>query len=456
MTTAIPEVIAKDWYDVQEQLFFDSWRPEPLNRYRTRYCFRGLSDKTYPLTTTLQRLGGNFCRVEQFLLRNFQKYAPPKLVEGDTLWHWLSVAQHHGLPTRLLDWTNSPLAALHFVTCSMDDFDKDGVVWCVNFVEAFDLLPEELQKCLPEARVFTIDELEHVPGAMTLDDIKRFAEDFILFFEPPSLDERIVNQYALFSVMPHAAKRADGWLKQHPKIVRRVVIPAALKNTIRDRLDMLNATERVFFPGLDGLSDWLKRYYGPSKHKLPHQQPPLFRGQHLDLFRGEKGWEYVKRTNSVQGVTVIPVTEQGEIILVEQFRIPVGKRVIELPAGLVDEHERPKEAARRELREETGFECDEDGLVPVCEELTALPGLSSETNSLWLASNVTRRDGQLDGNIGAEEEGERIERVHVIPLRDAKDWLDSRAQDDNTIIDVKVYAGLLFSQKDERNATRAV
>jgi len=58
---------------------------------------------------------------------------------------------------------------------------------------------------------------------------------------------------------PHG--KLDGWLDDHPGLVRRVQIPAALKWEIRDKLDQANITERVLFPGLDGLSSWLRRYY---------------------------------------------------------------------------------------------------------------------------------------------------------------------------------------------------
>ncbi|HEX9106429.1 MAG TPA: hypothetical protein VF832_04365, partial [Longimicrobiales bacterium] len=84
---------------------------------------------------------------------------------------------------------------------------------------------------------------------------------FVLFLDPPSLDERIVNQAALFSVMSTPRGRLFDWLEGHPATYRRIVIPAELKWEVRDKLDQANVTERVLFPGLDGLSSWLRRYY---------------------------------------------------------------------------------------------------------------------------------------------------------------------------------------------------
>jgi hypothetical protein len=98
----------------------------------------------------------------------------------------------------------------------------------------------------------------------TLQDLDQLdPEPFMVFFEPPALDARIVNQYALFSLMSSPTAQHDDWLWQHPDLCRKILIPAALKWEIRDKLDQANITERVLFPGLDGLSAWLKRQYSP-------------------------------------------------------------------------------------------------------------------------------------------------------------------------------------------------
>jgi hypothetical protein len=98
---------------------------------------------------------------------------------------------------------------------------------------------------------------------------------FVLFFEPPSLDGRIVNQGAILSAMPGAGLRLADFLRNHPDLYRRIVIPSRLKWEVRDKLDQDNVTERMLFPGLDGLSRWLKRYYGPGPNAgkaLPAEQ----------------------------------------------------------------------------------------------------------------------------------------------------------------------------------------
>ena len=253
------------WEHLQQELFADSWN-EDLGRFRSRYAFRGLSNLDYPLATTLMRLEGSYAGLEKHLLRNFKKYAHRSIVEQDSLWHWLSVAQHYGLPTRLLDWTYSPYVALHFVTANIERFDLDGVIWAVNYLKAHQLLPGNLRDRLQTegANVFTVEMLAET--LCSLDDLSSpLAGDFTLFFEPPSIDDRITNQFAFFSVMSDVTQVLDDWLKQYLDLWRRIIIPAELKWEIRDKLDQANITERVLFPGLDGLGSWLKRHYSPKK-----------------------------------------------------------------------------------------------------------------------------------------------------------------------------------------------
>jgi hypothetical protein len=257
------DITVSSWAELIDVLYADSWRGE-LKRFRSPYVFRGLSDAQYPLMTSLMRLGGNFSRMEPHLLRNFRKYAHRNIVERDTPWHWLSLPQHHGLPSRLLDCTVSRLIAAHFATANVEKFDCDGVVWMVNSRRVHRLLPVKLKEELNRegADYFTVEMLAR--AVCNLADLDALAPPcFVIFFEPPSIDDRITNQFALFSVMPDPKARMDEWLQQDVEIWRRVIIPAELKWEIRDKLDQANITERVLFPGLDGLSSWQKRYYTP-------------------------------------------------------------------------------------------------------------------------------------------------------------------------------------------------
>ncbi|HKP19847.1 MAG TPA: FRG domain-containing protein [Gaiellaceae bacterium] len=265
------------WTELNETLFADAWQEE-LGLHRSDYAFRGCSDAARGLTSTLTRLGDEIETRERHLVRNFRKYAARDAVPVDSPWNWLALGQHHGLPTRLLDWTFSPYVALHFATANLAHATHDAAVWMVDHVQAHRLLPDPLRGRVVEgegAIVFTTELLgDAVPD---LPDLARFGEDFVLFVEPPSFDERIVNQYALFSLTSRPDLSLDEWLEDHPKLWRKVVIPAELKWEVRDKLDQANVTERVLFPGLDGLSAWLARHYLPRRAETDMRSVPALR-----------------------------------------------------------------------------------------------------------------------------------------------------------------------------------
>jgi len=115
------------WNELNDRLYEGGWNPH-LGRIRSNFIDRDMPDAEYPLVTTLQRLGHDHAGLEPHVLRSFWKYARREAVPDDSLWNWPAVAQHHGVPTRLLDWTYLPYAALHFVTAAMGRFGVNGIV----------------------------------------------------------------------------------------------------------------------------------------------------------------------------------------------------------------------------------------------------------------------------------------------------------------------------------------
>jgi FRG domain len=170
------------------------------------------------------------------------------------------------LATRLLDWTWSPLVALHFATTDMQRIENDGLIWMADIRRVRQELPASLQSQLQEVGTASFDvqllsdiklnpwEMVNYPGQLSKDG-------FMIFFEPPSMDDRIINQFALFSVLSDPQVSQDDWFLSRPHLCRKVIIPGDKKWEIRDNLDQANITERVLLPGLDGLSHWLNRYY---------------------------------------------------------------------------------------------------------------------------------------------------------------------------------------------------
>jgi hypothetical protein len=253
------ELRVETWAELQEAVFHETWQAG-LSRHRSNFVFRGVPRAAHGLKTSLQN--GSFEAHERHLLSSFRKYALRSAVHGDWVWNWLSLAKHHGLPTRLLDWSYSPYVAMHFATQDLRHFDEDAAIWCVDYREMNQLLPKPLRNVLAEedVNIFTTELLNSV--ATTLGEFDGLAkDDFVLFFEPPSLDERIVNQFALFSLPSSPTMALESLLEKREASHRRLIIPASLKWEIRDKLDQANITERVLFPGLDGLSQWLKRYF---------------------------------------------------------------------------------------------------------------------------------------------------------------------------------------------------
>jgi hypothetical protein len=257
--TQAVDIRINSWNELVEHVFASSWQ-ESISRHRSGYLFRGAGRIEHGLQTSLQT--GSYEQHERHLLTSFRKYALRNAVHGDSVWNWLSLAKHHGLPTRLLDWTYSPFVAMHFATQHLRDFDGDAVIWCVDYRRNNEILPRALRKMLEDedANIFTTEMLERV--ATSIAEFEQLSsQEFVLFFEPPSLDERIVNQFALFSLPSRADLSLEEHLTKREDMYRRIIIPAELKWEIRDKLDQANITERVLFPGLDGLSQWLKRYF---------------------------------------------------------------------------------------------------------------------------------------------------------------------------------------------------
>lgn len=264
------EQTISSWAEFNDVVFKNSWN-EDIKRYRSNYLFRGLSHQNYDLTPSLNRICKSHFELEKSLIRNFKKYSSMIVspVHPTGFWDIISLAQHHGLPTRLLDWTFSPFIALHFATENFAHYNVDGAIWCIDVVKCHDLLPTLLKKILLDenAYIFSSEMLNKaILDFSSLKNLEKENEPFLLFFEPPSIDERIVNQYALFSAMSSSSITVSEWLSKHFNLFTKIIIPASIKLEFRDKLDQMNITERIIYPGLDGLCKWLSRHYTPYEY----------------------------------------------------------------------------------------------------------------------------------------------------------------------------------------------
>ncbi len=173
----------------------------------------------------------------------------------------------------------------------------------------------------------------------------------------------------------------------------------------------------------------------------PTPDRELGRGRWLRLVdRG--GWEFAERVRGTAVACVVAITPEEELVLVEQFRPPVGRPVIELPAGVVGDledaaDESAAEAARRELLEETGYEPGPEGLVPLV-PLVSSGGLSSEELHVFITRDAVRTGP------GGGDATESI-RVHTIPLTDLDAWVTARVNA-GAAVDGRVYAAWAFAR----------
>jgi ADP-ribose pyrophosphatase len=157
----------------------------------------------------------------------------------------------------------------------------------------------------------------------------------------------------------------------------------------------------------------------------------MWEGRFITAIR-EGHWEYVRRSRGIRAAVIIAETDAGEIVLVEQNRIPIGRRCLELPAGLIGdddggEHDTVESAAARELEEETGYRAAQ---IQMLGEYFSSPGMVAESFTLVRASGLTKVGD------GGGVEGEDIV-VHHVPRADVVSFIE-RKRDEGIGIDVRL------------------
>jgi len=261
----IQEIRIEKVEDLMPMLSEQEYRPE-LGRNRSGYLYRGMPNSTYKMRTSLSRCCKDKQKMlEPAILNNFAKYA----IEDDptvaqSVWNRMITGQHNGLPTRLLDWSHSALVALHFATTEENlnaMTAHDCVVWRIDMYELIAHLPEKYRLAVgrEQSTLFSVEMLNGLAPTLEQYD-EDMGDHSMVIIEPPSTNERIITQYSFFSVTP-TGMDIEKFLDEMTENTVKYVIDKNLRWRVRDMLDSLNISERLFFPGLDGLSKWIARHY---------------------------------------------------------------------------------------------------------------------------------------------------------------------------------------------------
>ncbi|WP_426369882.1 FRG domain-containing protein [Pseudocolwellia sp. HL-MZ7] len=226
---------------------------ENIGSYEEQDMYRGQARHNWDLLPSIARidveeLSSNYSDgwrgIERDLLNSFKKHAVRFLEkEPKSKIEWMIQAQHHGVPTRLLDWSTNPLKALYFAVENPAHDDFDGIVYLFS------------------PRVWRTSS----------HDVDGDDEKVITAFHPHFINDRVASQDGCFSLFPFSRKitqdtfepMKDGFCPQNDLLkVNKVIISKESKSTLRDQLSRLGVTDVSMFPDLDGVAKSIRRTFG--------------------------------------------------------------------------------------------------------------------------------------------------------------------------------------------------
>lgn len=252
-----------------ERVELKKW--DEIHQYGTEpWIFRGIKKYDLALETALERNGivrdGGIAKLKERELvlltefqRRYQHYSHHTPHKDDTL-EWLSAMQHHGAPTRLLDWSYSIYVAAYF---ALEEAEEDCAVWAINRQWIFDQLEGLYEDC--EHKKFLTKSIEDSKSHRSL--FKEIFQDkvrkpFIASFTPFRLNERLTIQKGTFLIPSDLTKRFEDNLSEmtgydRTDNIKRIIIPRCLHREAIRSLYYMNISRATLYPGLDGFASSL-------------------------------------------------------------------------------------------------------------------------------------------------------------------------------------------------------
>jgi len=206
--------------------------------------YRGVPDAAFGLIPKAGRriAGIRSAEQEEFVLIQFKAMGARFLQHAPTDdWEWLTIMQHHGVPTRLLDWTTSPFVAAFFAV--EDDRRCNAAVYCID-TRALASAAEERQA-----------------------GFGPFAVSRTLLTHCPRMTDRMAAQSGLFTI------HSKPFVSFRSKALHKVIIPTPLRSTLRKSLHQIGIHRATLFPGLDGLGAFLMWEYRDNMHTAKQWSP---------------------------------------------------------------------------------------------------------------------------------------------------------------------------------------
>lgn len=251
--------VISNWSDLSSLHDELAQTPEPL-------AFRGQSSDR-PLSTSFERLATRYAipsekrrQREEYLVREFQRHYHRfgrDLPNEDDRVRWLSLMQHHGAPTRALDFTYSFWVAVFFALENLEP-QKHGSIWWLAWRRAYQIAEQEIPEVIAELR----RDSQFGKSPALVSQVLGMDVELVLTFSPHALDERLAIQQGLH-LLPLTLRTPLA------EIITRTLPEAVLGHAkiclgreelvdILGRLQRMNIERRVLFPGLDGLAQGLK------------------------------------------------------------------------------------------------------------------------------------------------------------------------------------------------------